>query len=114
VKENPDMRKHGDRRTVDLSGYPDLVVVYLGMRVNRITGLKTLMGLGPKISSSASAKPEGLLHHEILFYSIFPMHFGIRQYWRDVGSLLGLDTVRSAPAMVASLPEGFGWNRVLA
>jgi hypothetical protein len=77
-----------DRRTVDLSGYPDLVVVYLGMRVNRVTGLKTLMGFGPKISSSASAQPEGLLHHEILFYSIFPMHIGIRQYWRDVDSLL--------------------------
>lgn len=31
-----------DRRTVDLSGYPDLVVIYLGMRVNRLTGLRTL------------------------------------------------------------------------
>lgn len=28
-----------NRRTVDLSQYPDLVVVYLGMRVNRIAGL---------------------------------------------------------------------------
>jgi Monooxygenase af470-like len=82
------MRTRVDRRTVDLSGYPDLVVVYLGMRVNRIAGLKTLLGFGPKISSSVSAKPEGLLHHEILFYSLFPMHFGIRQYWRDVNSLL--------------------------
>jgi hypothetical protein len=25
-----------DRRTVDLSGYPDLVVIYLGMRVNTL------------------------------------------------------------------------------
>lgn len=82
------MRTHVNRRTVDLSGYPDLVVIYLGMRVNRITGMKTLMGFGPKISSSASSKPEGLLHHETLFYSIFPMHFGIRQYWRDPESLL--------------------------
>ena len=24
-----------ERRTVDLSSYPDLVVIYLGMRVNR-------------------------------------------------------------------------------
>jgi hypothetical protein len=31
------------RRTVDLSQYPNLVVVYLGMRVNRFTGLKTLL-----------------------------------------------------------------------
>jgi hypothetical protein len=31
---------------VDLSGYPDLVVVYLGMRVNALAGLKTLLGFG--------------------------------------------------------------------
>ncbi|MGO9323229.1 MAG: hypothetical protein ACLP07_01595 [Terracidiphilus sp.] len=37
-----------NRRTVDLSAYPDLVVVYLGMRVNRLTGLKTLFGFGPQ------------------------------------------------------------------
>ena len=36
-----------ERRTVDLSGFPDLVVVYLGMRVNHLTGLKTLFGFGP-------------------------------------------------------------------
>jgi len=82
------MRTRVDRRTVDLSGYPDLVVVYLGMQVNRIAGVKRLLGFGPKISSSVSAQPEGLLHHETFFYSFFPMHFGIRQYWRDVNSLL--------------------------
>jgi hypothetical protein len=53
-----------DRRTVDLSGYPDLVVIYLGMRMNRITGIKTLLGFGPKISASAEAQPDGLLQHE--------------------------------------------------
>jgi hypothetical protein len=26
-----------DRRTVDLTGYSDLVVIYLGMRVNALT-----------------------------------------------------------------------------
>jgi len=36
-----------DRHTVDLSAYPDLVVVYLGMRVNALSGLKRLLGLGP-------------------------------------------------------------------
>jgi hypothetical protein len=44
------MRTRVDRRTVNLSAYPDLVVVYLGMRVNRTTGVKTLLGFGPKIS----------------------------------------------------------------
>jgi hypothetical protein len=77
-----------DRRTVDLSKYPDLVVIYLGMRVNHLTGIKTLLGFGPQISSSAAAKPEGLLLHEPLMYSLFPPHVGMRQYWRDLDSLL--------------------------
>jgi hypothetical protein len=84
-----------ERRTVNLSAYPDLVVVYLGMRVNRITGIKTLLGFGPKISSSATAQPDGLLRHETFIWSLFPMHGGIRQYWRDVNSLL--EWTRSEP-----------------
>jgi hypothetical protein len=82
------MRTSVERRTVDLSDYPNLTVIYLGMRVNRIKGIKMLMRIGRQISASASPKPEGLLHHETLFYSLFPMHFGIRQYWRDIDSLL--------------------------
>ena len=82
------MSTHVDRQTVDLSGFPDLVVIYLGMRVNRITGIKTLIGFGPKISASAEARPDGLLRHETVVYSLFPMHVGMRQYWRDVDSLL--------------------------
>jgi hypothetical protein len=35
------------RQTVDLSSFPDLVVIYLGMRVNAWTGVKALLGLGP-------------------------------------------------------------------
>ena len=77
-----------ERRTVDLSQYPDLVVVYLGMRVNRITGLKMLIGFGPKISASVDAQPDGLLRHENFVFSFFPMHAGMRQYWRDLDSLL--------------------------
>lgn len=77
-----------NRRTVDLSAYPDLVVVYLGMRVNRLAGLKTLAGFGPRISASVAARPEGLLLHENMVYSLFPMHAGMRQYWRDMESLL--------------------------
>src|SRR5579864_2771164 len=77
-----------ERRTVDLSGFPELVVVYLGMRVNRITGLKTLFGFGPKIASSVEAQPDGLLAHENFLFSLFPAHAGMRQYWRDMESLL--------------------------
>jgi hypothetical protein len=77
-----------ERRTVDLSQFSELVVIYLGMRVNRLTGLKTLMGFAPKISASVAAQPGGLLLHEYLVYSLFPAHVGMRQYWRDMGSLL--------------------------
>jgi hypothetical protein len=52
------------RQTVDLSAYPDLVVVYLGMTVDVLTGVKTLFGFGPKIEGSVAARPDGLLLHE--------------------------------------------------
>jgi hypothetical protein len=77
-----------NRQTVDLSQYPNLVVIYLGMRVNRLTGLKTLLGFGPKISNSVAAAPDGLLLHENFLFSLFPTHAGMRQYWRDPESLL--------------------------
>lgn len=76
-----------ERRTVDLSAYPDLVVIYLGMRVNAWKGLKTLIGLGPQIAQSVKDRPEGLLLHEDLLFSLFPPHVGMRQYWRDFESL---------------------------
>jgi Monooxygenase af470-like len=76
-----------DRRTIRLSDFPDLVVIYLGMRVNALTGLKTLLGYGPKIDRSVAERPDGLLLHESVVYSLFPPHVGMRQYWRDFGSL---------------------------
>jgi hypothetical protein len=82
------MKSKVERLTVDLTSYPDLVVVYLGMRVNRLFGLKMLLGIGPQIAASAAARPDGLLLHENIYYSFFPMHFGMRQYWRDIDSLL--------------------------
>ncbi|MGH2588901.1 MAG: DUF4188 domain-containing protein [Dehalococcoidia bacterium] len=80
-------RKRIDRQTVDLSAYPDLVVIYLGMRVNLPTGIKTLAGFGPQIQKAAGQKPDGLLLHENLIYGLFPPHIGMRQYWRDFDSL---------------------------
>jgi hypothetical protein len=82
------MSTNVNRQTVDLSQYPNLVVIYLGMRVNRITGLKTLFGFGPKISSSVAAAPDGLLLHDFFLFSFCPTHLGMRQYWRDTESLL--------------------------
>ena len=76
-----------DRQTIDLSGYPDLVVIYLGMRIRRRAGLKRLAGLGPQIRKSWQEQPDGLLLHEDLIWSLFPLHVGMRQYWRDLESL---------------------------
>lgn len=76
-----------ERRTVDLSEYPDLVVVYLGMRVRRPKGLIRLVGLGPEIQKSWKQQPEGLLLHEDIVWSLIPPHVGMRQYWRDLDSL---------------------------
>lgn len=76
------------RLTVDLSAYPDLTVVYLGMRVNAWRGLLTLAGLGRRLQAAGKAQPDGLLHvdHNILF-SLFPVHVGMRWYWRDFESM---------------------------
>lgn len=75
------------RQTVDLSNYPDLVVIYLGMRVKALKGLKTLFGFGPKISKSVQDQPDGLLLHENIVYSLIPPNIGMRQYWRDFDAL---------------------------
>jgi hypothetical protein len=75
------------RQTVDLSSYPDLVVIYLGMRVNRLAGLGRLFTLGPQIQKSVAEKPDGLLLHENMLFSLFPLHVGMRQYWRDFSSV---------------------------
>jgi hypothetical protein len=75
------------RSTVDLSGYPDLVVIYLGMRALNVRGLRTLVRLGKEIRRSAEARPDGLLRHETVTYSLFPLHSGMRQYWRDLDAM---------------------------
>jgi hypothetical protein len=76
-----------NRLTVDLSTYPDLVVIYLGMKVRSLRGVGTVVSFGPRISRAVAAKPEGLLVHEQLLFSLFPLHVGMRQYWRDFESL---------------------------
>jgi len=78
-----------DRYTVDLSAYPDLVVIYLGMRVEEPRGVETVQTLGPQIRASVEEQPEGLLLHEDLTFSEEPLHVGMRQYWRDFDSLEG-------------------------
>jgi hypothetical protein len=91
------------RQTADLSAYPDLVVIYLGMRATTPRGVRTLMRYGPQIRRSAAARPDGLLRHDMLLWGLFPPHFGMRQYWRDFDALERW--ARSAPHA--------GWWRAL-
>jgi hypothetical protein len=93
-----------DRTTVDLSAYPDLVVIYLGMRVEEPRGLDTLMTLGPQIDAAVAEGPDGLLLHERLLYSEEPLHRGMRQYWRDFPSL---------EAWTLELPHKEWWSAYL-
>ena len=53
-------RRPPNRTTADPSAYPDLVVIYLGMRVNSPKGVKALTSFGAKIRKSVEAKPDGL------------------------------------------------------
>ena len=75
------------RETVDLTDFPDLVVIELGMRVHNIRGLRTLLRTGPQIQRSVRAAPDGLLRHTTLLYSLIPPHVGMRQYWRNFQAL---------------------------
>lgn len=75
------------RETVDLRGYPDLVVIYLGMKALSLKGLFSLFKIGPQLGKIPEEKPDGLLLHESLIYGLFPLHVGMRQYWRDLESL---------------------------
>lgn len=76
-----------DRQTVSLDDYPDLVVIYLGMYVRRPKGMLRLLGLGPQIQKAWKDRPDGLLLHENVIWSLIPPHAGMRQYWRDLDSL---------------------------
>ncbi len=62
------MKNRINRKKVDLTGYPGMVVIYLGMRVNRIGGLGTLLKTGVNIRREVSSQPEGMLLHGSQFY----------------------------------------------
>ena len=59
-----------DRRTVDLTAYPNLVVVYLGMCVRRPRGMLRLLRTGLQINRSWKQQPNGLLLHEDIIWSL--------------------------------------------
>jgi hypothetical protein len=73
------------RKSVDLSAYPNLVVILLGFRVRRLRGIATLFGIGKGLRQIELNPPEGLLSSEQFLFAL--NHVGIRQYWRDLESL---------------------------
>ena len=88
------------RTSVDLSAYPDLVVVYLGYRVAGWRGLMALLGIGRGLRQVQANPPDGLLAHENILYAL--NHVGMRQYWRDLESL---------EAFTRSQPHSEWWRR---
>jgi hypothetical protein len=88
----------------DISAYPDLVVIFLGMRVEDPRGYATLQRLGPEIQASVDEQPDGLLLHESMTFSEEPLHVGMRQYWRDLDSL---------EAWTRTLPHKTWWSDYL-
>ena len=105
------MNSKVERRTVDLSAFPDLVVIYLGMRVNAWTGLKTPVGLVPQ-SKFRRSEPDGSCCTRFLLMSFVPLHL-------DASILARLRRLKPRPgphriAMVARLSSVVARNGVLA
>ena len=79
------MKVAPDRWSVDLTAYPDLVMIILGFRVREWRGLLALRRIGPGLSRIARTPPDGLLGQQQMVFGL--SHLGFRQYWRDLESL---------------------------
>jgi hypothetical protein len=95
------MQAGPDRRSVDLSDYPDLVMIMLGFRLRGWRGLLAMRRIGPGLNGIAREPPDGLLAHEGMMFSLF--HFGFRQYWRDLDAL---------ERFTRSEPHADWWRRI--
>jgi hypothetical protein len=103
-----------NRLTVDLSQYPKLVVIYLGMRVNRLTGLKMLIGFGPQIANSAADRPDGLLSHENVIYFAISHARCCSPVRARHGVASEMDPIRAASGVVEELSSRFRRHGILA
>lgn len=79
------MRQGLLRETVDLSGFPDLVVVLLGLKLRGLRALPALRDIGRGLAAIRRTPPDGLLAHQNFLFGW--NHVGMRQYWRDLDSL---------------------------
>jgi hypothetical protein len=57
-------RMGANRQTVNLSEFPDLVVIYLGMQVRNMRGMGKLLQTGRQIKVGVAQGPDGLLLYE--------------------------------------------------
>ncbi len=95
--------KVAQRVTVDVSAWPDMVMVLLGFRVGALRGLPSFLSIGRGLAAIRRSPPDGLLHSDGALYAW--NHVGIRQYWRDLESL---------EAFTRSDPHGGWWRAFLA
>jgi hypothetical protein len=79
------MRQGLLRESVDLSGFPDLVVVLLGLKLRGIRALPAMRDIGRGLAAIRKSPPDGLLAHQNFLFGW--NHVGMRQYWRDFDSL---------------------------
>ena len=54
-------------------------MIYLGMRVRTLRGVPTLRSIAKQVARAAAANPDGLLRHEMPWYSLVPPHAGMRE-----------------------------------
>lgn len=73
------------RETVDLSAYPELIVVILGFKLRRLRAIPAMMRIGRGLSALRRSPPDGLLGEDGMMFGW--NHIGFRQYWRDLPSL---------------------------
>jgi hypothetical protein len=95
--------KEARRVTVDVSAWPDMILVLLGFRVGGVRGLPSFIKIGRGLADIRRGPPDGLLHSDQCFYAW--NHVGIRQYWRDLDSL---------EAFTRSSPHSGWWREFLA
>jgi len=50
------MKPYIQRQAADLAAYPNLVVIYLGMRVYSLRGLTTLLRVGSEVRKAANKR----------------------------------------------------------
>jgi hypothetical protein len=72
------------------------------MRARTLRGIATVLGFGPRITAAVLERPDGLLLDENLAHSLFPLHLGMSQYWRDFETL---------ERWTRTLPHRGSWQR---